>query len=98
MEAGIQCLGEKGGELTADDGGEDLSGKRPVLNHHGVAEATIGNGIGGILLPLAALIPNGGNDHALGSVDAPQVNGGKVGGYWSDPLCDSGEGLRERFL
>ena len=43
--------------------GEDLCGKRPVLNHHGVAEATIGNGIGGILLPLAALIPNGGNDH-----------------------------------
>ncbi len=67
-----------------------------MLNHHGVAEVTIGNGIAGFLLPLAALVADGGNDHALGSVDGRKVNGGKVGRHWSDPLWDSGEWLRGR--
>lgn len=96
VQASVHCLAKEGRELRAHSGGEQISGKCPVLQHHGIGQVTIGNGISGVLLPLAALVPKGSHDHTLGSVEGCQVNGGKVSRHGLEPLWVSEVGLRGR--
>jgi hypothetical protein len=63
-----------------------------VLQHQGIGKATIGSGVRRLLLPLAHLVADGGDDDLLSGVDGRQVNGGKVVGHWSEPLWVSGMG------
>jgi hypothetical protein len=51
-----------------------------VLNQHAIGEESFGNGISRVLLPRAAPVTKGSNDHAQGGVDGCQVKGGEIAG------------------
>jgi len=91
VDLGIQRLGEQGGELAANLAGEHIGSEGPVLQHQSIGQATVGNGIGGILLSLAALLTDRSNGHTLDGVEGRQVNGGQVGWHWPEPLWVSGK-------
>jgi len=91
-KAGSDGLAEQVGELAADRGGKQIGSERPVLDHHGGAQVSASSSISGLLLPLAHLVADGGDDDLLSGIDARQVNGGMVGRHWSEPLWVSGMG------
>ncbi len=92
VQASIQDPNTESSELSAHLASKQIGSKRPVLKHHGTAEANLGNGSSGFLLPLAALVPNGSNHHALDGIEGYQVNGGQVRNAWPEPLWVSGMG------
>ena len=79
VQASVHCLAKEGRELRAHSGGEQISGKCPVLQHRSVGWKTLCSSICGVLLPLAALVPQGSHDHSLSSVEGCQIDGGLVG-------------------
>ena len=85
-----ECLGEQIRELCADRGCKDVGAECPVLDHHSIGEVAVGSEIRRFLLPLTYLVADGGDDDIMSNIDGAQVNFGKIGRHWSDPLLGFG--------